>query len=513
MKKNIYKILLFLIILFPINVYAAPTGSTSCSSSGTVSLNNTITVTVRGSSSDVMWDTMLSYDSSKLQYISGSGARNISDSFSTSMTYSYTFRAIGLGSAYVKTNTTVSDYYGEKNSFSSSCNINVVNPSSGGSSSGGSSSNNRNNRNNKNNNSNVNKSSDNNLKSLGIEGVTLTPEFNKDTLEYSVELESNTTKVKVNAEKNDSKASISGTGEKEVVEGNNKLEIVVTAENGSSKTYVINALVKEKNPIVVKIKNDKYTVVRKKDVIEAPQGYKETTVVINDEEIPAYSNEVTGYLLVGLTDSDGKSSWYIYDKDKKSYTKYIELSSSTLRLIILNPKKEDIPYKYKKDKFEFNGQMIEGYAFDKESDFRLIYAMNIETGDKLFYLYDIKDKTLQRYYNEQVSIYIKLVKKCKYLIIGMATGCALLFILLISSLVRNSKNKKKCLSKVSKPVIKNREEIEYKDIEATKVLDEVNENKVKQDKKELKKQIKEDKKRIKKEEKKLKKEGKAFLDE
>ncbi len=501
MKNSIYKILLFLMVLFPINVYAAPSGSTSCSSSGTVTLNNTITVTVTGSASDVMWDTMLSYDSSKLQYISGSGERSISDSFSTSMTYTYKFKAIGVGRAYAKTNTTVSDYYGEKNYFSSSCSINVVNAQAGGGSSSGS-------------NNKVHKNSDNNLKSLGIEGAALAPEFNKDTLEYSVELESNTTKVKINAEKNDSKASVSGAGEREVVEGNNKLEIVVTAENGSTKTYVINAIVKEKNPIVVKIKNDKYTVVRKKDIIEAPEGYTETTVVINDEEIPAYSNDITGYLLVGLTDSNGESAWYIYDKDKKTYSKYIELNSSTLRLIILKPKKSDIPYRYYEDTFEFNGQMIDGYTFDAGSDFRLIYAMNVETGEKLFYLYDIKDKTLQRFYNEQVLIYIDLVKKCKYLLIGMASGFVLLFILLIISLARNVKFKKRFLSRVSEPVKKSREEIEYKDIEATRVLDKVKEpDKIKDEKKELKKQIKEDKKRIKKEEKKLKKEGKTFLDE
>lgn len=488
MKKHIYIVIISIILLFPISVHAAPSGSTSCSSSGTVNLNNTITVTVKGSSSDVMWDTIMSYDSSKLQYISGSGERNISDNFSSSMTYTYKFKAIGNGSANVKTNTTVSDYYGEKNYFSSSCNITVKTPEPE-----------------------KPKNTDNNLKSLSIEGVNLTPEFNKDTLEYTVELESDVTKVTINAEKNDSKASISGTGEREVQEGNNKLEIVVTAENGSKKTYTINAVVKEKNPIVVKVGKEKYTVVRKKDVIEVPEGYTETTIVINEEEIPAYSNSITGYLLVGLTNEKGESAWYIYDESKKTYSKYTELKSNTLRLVLLTPKKSDIPYKYYEDTFEFNGQMIDGYTFDSGSDFRLIYAMNIETGEKLFYVYDIKDKTLQRFYNDQVLIYIELVKKCKYLLVGMGITVLILFMLLIISLSKNVKFKKNYLNKIDKMPRKQKEEVEYKDIEATKVIDVVDSKK--EFKKEQKKQIKEDKKRIKQEEKKLKQERKTFLDE
>lgn len=492
MKKNISKIILLLLLIFPFSVKAAPTGSTSCSSSSTVTLNDTITVTVRGNSSDAMWDTMLSYDSSKLQYISGSGERNISDSFSTSITYSYKFRAIATGSAYVKTNSTVSDYYGEKGYFSSSCTINVV-LSSGSSSSSS--------------NKNQVKNSDNNLKSLSVEGATLTPEFNKDTLEYSVDLSSDTTKINIIAEKSDSKASIKGNGEIEVAEGPNKLEIVVTAENGSTKTYVINAIVAEKNPINVRVGGKKFTVIRKKDTLEAPEGYVETTVVINDEEVLAYSNEVTGYLLVGLTDSDGNSAWYIYDKDKSTYTKYTELSSNSIRLILLKPNKKDIPYKYYKNTFEYNGEMIDGYTFDSESDFRLIYGMNIDTGEKLFYVYDLKDKTLQKFYNAQVLIYIELVRKCKYLLLGLGTGFVVLFILLMISLYRNIKFKKKYISKVedirdNKKKTESQKQVKYKDIEATQVID----TKEEKTKKELKKQLNDEKKR-------LKKERKTFLDE
>ena len=97
MKKIYVKILLISILFVPFTVKAAPSGNLSCSSSGSVSVGNTITVTVRGSSSDAMWDTTLSYDSSKLQKVGGTDERSVGTDFVTSVSYSYTFKAINEG--------------------------------------------------------------------------------------------------------------------------------------------------------------------------------------------------------------------------------------------------------------------------------------------------------------------------------------------------------------------------------------------------------------------------------
>ena len=75
MKKN--KILVFLLILFigaiPTTNAKAITASMSCSSQSSVTLGNTISVTIRGNASEAgYWEGMMSYDSSKLQLISGS---------------------------------------------------------------------------------------------------------------------------------------------------------------------------------------------------------------------------------------------------------------------------------------------------------------------------------------------------------------------------------------------------------------------------------------------------------
>ena len=83
-------------------------------------------------------------------------------------------------------------------------------------------------------------SGDSSLSTLGIDGFTLSPEFNSGTLEYTSEIAPETTKINVTASPNHRGASISGIGEREVTDGDNRLEIVVTAENGTKTTYVIN---------------------------------------------------------------------------------------------------------------------------------------------------------------------------------------------------------------------------------------------------------------------------------
>jgi len=103
------------------------------------------------------------------------------------------------------------------------------------------------------------------LSSLTIEDYNLDKEFKKEVTEYSVVVENDVKKIKINAQLDDSSAKVEGTGEVEVKEGNNKIEIKVTAEDGSTKTYVINVTVKELNPVEVTIGKKKYTIVRKED--------------------------------------------------------------------------------------------------------------------------------------------------------------------------------------------------------------------------------------------------------
>lgn len=255
-------------------------------------------------------------------------------------------------------------------------------------------------------------SKNNYLKSLSIEGYDIS--FDKDTLEYTIEVGNEVEKVKITAQAEDSKASVSGDGEREVSEGNNKLEIRVEAENGNVKTYVINVVVKELDPINVKIGKETYTVIRKEDVLTAPSNYQKTTVNINGEDVLAYYNEITKFTIVGLKDSDGVANYYIYDDGV--YTLYKEYTFNGITLY-LTGKNVDInnydetTFNYNNDKLNAyklsdNGLIKKTYALDIDElkNYYLFYAINVNTGEEHLYQYDPIEGTVQRYDSSIINL-------------------------------------------------------------------------------------------------------------
>lgn len=437
MKKNILKVLLITFMFMPVLVNAAPTASASCSSAGSVTLNNTITVTVTGSSSEAMWHTTLSYDTSKLQYVSGSGLQNISDDFVTGITYTYTFKAVGEGTAYVKTSSSISDYDGQKAYPTSSCSINVVKSST--SSSNGSS-------------TTTQKSSDNSLSKLEIDGLELSPKFSKEVYEYSAVVENEIDKITISATANSSKATVTGKGEKELVEGENKLEIVVKAENGSTRTYTITITRKEKDPIVVKIDDKEYNLLRNLKDIEIPEMFEESTIKIGEDEVPALINKSLDYTLVVLQDENGEL--YFYNYKDGNYTLFNQISSDNIIFVLLDM--ENVPTNYEKIQLNINDKKIVGYKVKGDSKI-LLYGINLVTGKKNYYTYDRDEKTLQIFDVDAYEEKVKEAKNNEYLIYGLSVAVLLLLLLIILLATKSSKQKK--LIKLAKETVIDNENI------------------------------------------------------
>jgi len=84
-------------------------------------------------------------------------------------------------------------------------------------------------------------SSSTNLNDLGIKPYDFTG-FKPDVTSYEVEVPENTKTVEVYAEAQNKNAKISGIGDRELVKGENKLDIVVTAQDGTKKTYTIHVI-------------------------------------------------------------------------------------------------------------------------------------------------------------------------------------------------------------------------------------------------------------------------------
>ena len=84
-------------------------------------------------------------------------------------------------------------------------------------------------------------SNEKNLKSLTIDGdYELTPKFDKDVTEYSLSVGSDVESIKINAEAVDDNAKVEIIGNDKLLEGENTIEIKVTAEDGTVRTYKIN---------------------------------------------------------------------------------------------------------------------------------------------------------------------------------------------------------------------------------------------------------------------------------
>ena len=85
------------------------------------------------------------------------------------------------------------------------------------------------------------KSSNSKLESLQIAEGIITPEFSKNVYEYAIIVPNEITKLNIAASQDHSRATVQIVGNEELQVGDNIVEIIVTAEDGSTSTYKIYA--------------------------------------------------------------------------------------------------------------------------------------------------------------------------------------------------------------------------------------------------------------------------------
>lgn len=276
-------------------------------------------------------------------------------------------------------------------------------------------------------------SKNNYLSSLSIEGYEL--DFDRDTLEYNVEVENGVTSIEVKANKADRTASVKGTGTVEISEGINVIKVVVTAQNGSTRIYTINITVKELSPIEVTVDEKKYTVIRKKEFMpEASLLYEESTTTIGEEVVPSYYNSVTNFTLLGLKDEQGNTELFLYQDGKCK--KYEELAFNQMRIFPIET--DEIIAGYAKGNSVIGQKNVTIY--EKENHYPLIYGLNLETGEKGFYTYDSKENTLQRYQEEVIDT--SLQQLYFYCAVGAVGLLVLTYFIMIIVLIHNGRKKK-----------------------------------------------------------------------
>lgn len=232
MKKYLKIALVILLFSITTNVKAF---STTLSGDRQINENATFTITVGVNDASNLWGfrAPINYDSSKLTLVSSTGlngfgvavgssfvADNSSGVNGSKSVATLTFKATSNFKVNESTTISLSSAEGSDGESTitgsgSSITISIAAP----------------------------KNSNNNLASLNIAGYNI--DFSKDKTSYQLTVEYDVTSIAISASAEDSKANISGIGTKELNLYSNAFNIVVTAENGSRKTYTIEVIRKD----------------------------------------------------------------------------------------------------------------------------------------------------------------------------------------------------------------------------------------------------------------------------
>lgn len=308
------------------------------------------------------------------------------------------------------------------------------------------------------------RSKDNNLASLTLSQGNLSPSFSSNTTSYKVDLPADADKITIEAKAKDSKAIVSGTGEKKLKAGKNEYTVTVTAENGSTKSYKIEVTVDEKPLVYTAYNGVKLGVVRNTEDIKVPNGFKETKVKIEDKDVIAWANEKINKTILYLSDEKDNKSFYLYEEGKVTSTfEYRKMLGKEFYVIDVPADKQTMTgMKYQKitiDETEINGWVFEDKEFE---NYAVIYVMDMN-GNMAYYQYEKTQNTLQLYsgaaaisqnkYDEQ-SKELDDSKQLNTILICSCVVLGLLTIGTIGYIIYNRKHSRKKSSRLVNNMLK-----------------------------------------------------------
>lgn len=347
-----------------------------------IKLNDTFHVIVKVEATDTIggFETFLTYDESKMEFISGGslvsggdGILRVSDmnpeSIAKSRKYILQFKANEQGNAQIET-LDQAYVYTYEDSAEMSVSSNRLSISIG-----------------------TDEKVSNNAKlySLRISPGVLSPEFSAKTTKYTAEVESDVNELVISAMAQDGDATVKIKGNKDLQVGPNEVNIIVTAPSGDQKTYTI-VVTKKEDPVNQNGQTE-------------GEG-EDTTVEVEDDVTDS-----------DITESDQEkleSEGYLVKEEKESITLHL---SSEFEMVSLEDS-SIIPSGYEETTMKLQGVTVTAYEpIGKEVvDYVLLY-MKKGDNDPRFYRYDKIENTVQRYdesYEQATSQPASKVTKDEY---------------------------------------------------------------------------------------------------
>lgn len=431
------------IVLFGAALSVSAAGTISVAlSSATVKTGDSVTVTVyaeNASGEKVSSDFSITYDASKLEYVSSSASGATGGGGTVKVSGSgidIKFKAIGSGDAYVKAEGAALTAAGAHITVSGAAASDTSDASD----------------------TNGTKSGDNSLSSLTLSQGTLSPAFKGSVTEYTAEVGSDVNEITVTPVTSNSKATVESiTGNKDLKSGTNVITVLVKAENGTTASYKITVTKKDTptassgsagvSDITGQVAGQ---MTENNESAQAPVEGSGDSVVIDgvnykisgefsDDVIPEGFGKADfeykgnpyqgimfdkGYLgMYYLVNDAGEGKFFIYDANRDSFYPYVRLESGEHYIILMTVPNGVIPpdhyeaanltigevssipaYQYagSEDKEIVKFETEDGEQSSGTSDFYILYGMDA-SGVTCWYQYDVLQGTYQRF-NEEALV-------------------------------------------------------------------------------------------------------------
>ena len=302
-----------------------------------------------------------------------------------------------------------------------------------------------------------NRSKDNTLSSLTVSAGTLSPVFSAGTTEYSVSLDGTAEKITLSASPTHAKATVSGTGEKTLVPGDNQFAIVCTAENGAQKQYNVNVHVDETPLVFTTYNGQQLGVVRNQTEIGIPSSFEETKIMMDGQEVKAYHSNQFDKTLVYMVDDAGNKNFYIYEEAQGITSIFKPMAILGRNVIIYDlTEEEQVRENMVYSEVTIDDITLYGWTYEHPdfANYIHIKVMN-EFGEKVIYQYEKTENSLQLYkeYVEveetveepeetKMTFFSFLEKYYLYIIAGLGVVVLALIIALICVAVKSKKKNK-----------------------------------------------------------------------
>lgn len=463
MKKiKILLISLISMFAFNTNVYAA--SSSISVSSGNVYVGDSFTVSLYVNSS-AAWNVHVTA-SGPVSGCTIHKADASDDALDTNRSFSATCTATGEGTIVIRLSgdvTSASD--GNAVPVSGSRSVSVSQkpapapsptPSQPGNNNNNTNNNQTNNNNNKQNstqNDGENKSKNNNIKNISVDGYNL---IKVDSNNYTLSLTNDVTNINVKATAEDAKSKVTGTGNHNINVGENNIELIVTAENGSQNKINIKVTRKDgyyledldsilnNNKITdinITIKSD--TIITKED-LEKIQNSKKTVKFnyYNDDKSLAYSWIIDGSK---IKTTSNLSTIITNDSDNKK--DILKLSNYADGLFVVL-KQNDLPLGTKLklfvgNKYE-NNDFVNVYSYRNNKLYLLKNKIKMDNGYVEFDLDNASEYfvTMSTIPNTNITTKVENNEKISILPIIILIICLVIIGIIIIFIIKNKRKKK-----------------------------------------------------------------------